>query len=201
MTRKATFGTGGLTKLRAAGYNNDHSESDEHPTTWRITTMWRTVFFPYVNYVLLFLGMGLISGAIVHMPVDPVKYTAIMLIGAAMFGFASFITEIRGQANLGVRGIVRALAFSLLLSVGIGMMSGGIQHFSDNPAYSATLIPTGFAISLFSFVLKSGVRLSVKRIYGLILACVLVLVPLSAGLNYVVGDAPAATSDGHGHGH
>ncbi|MDF2626221.1 MAG: hypothetical protein K0R39_52 [Symbiobacteriaceae bacterium] len=163
--------------------------------------MWRTVFFPYVNYVLLFLGMGLISGAIVHMPVDPVKYTAIMLIGAAMFGFASFITEIRGQANLGVRGIVRALAFSLLLSVGIGMMSGGIQHFSDNPAYSATLIPTGFAISLFSFVLKSGVRLSVKRIYGLILACVLVLVPLSAGLNYVVGDAPAATSDGHGHGH
>lgn len=163
--------------------------------------MWNTVFFPYINYVLLFLGMGLISGAIVHMPVDPAQYTLIMLIGAAMFGFASFISEIRGQENLSRAGVVRALIFSLLLSVGIGMMSGGIQHFSDNPAYSAMLIPLGFAVSLFSFVLKSGIRLSVKRLYGLLLVFVLVLVPLKMGLNYITADAPVQQGDGHGHGH
>lgn len=163
--------------------------------------MWRSVLFPYVNYVLLFLGMGLISGAIVHMPVDPFKYTLIMLVGAAMFGFASFINDLKDRDDLSTSAMVRSLLYSLLLSVGIGMMSGGIQHFSDNPAYSAMLIPIGFGVSLFSFVLKHNQRLSVKRVYAVIAIFAVLALPLKLGLDYIVGDAPAAVSDSHGHGH
>jgi len=160
--------------------------------------MWRSVLFPYVNYVLLFLGMGLISGSIVHMPVDPVKYTLIMLIGAAMFGFASFINDLKGQADMSAGAIVRSLLYSLALSVGIGMMSGGIQHFSDNPTYAAMLIPTGFGVSLFSFVLKHNPNLSVKRVYAVIAIFAVLALPLKLGLDYVVNDMPAASGEGHG---
>ena len=160
--------------------------------------MWRAVFFPYVNYVLLFLGMGLISGAIVHMPMDPLKYTLIMLVGAAMFGFASFINDLRGQTDMSLGAVIRSLAFSLLLSLGIGMISGGIQHFSDNPPYSAVLIPLGFGLSLFSFILKNSIRLSVKRVYAVIALFIVLVLPLKMGLDYIVGDAPAAAAENHG---
>lgn len=160
--------------------------------------MLRTVFFPYLTYVAQFLGMGLISGAIVHMPMDPVKYTFIMLIGASMFGFASFINDIKGQENLSLGGIVRALFFSLLLSVGIGMMGGGIQHFSDNPPYAVMLIPTGFGVSLFTFILKNNIRLSAKRTYAVVALFLVLLLPLKMGLNYIAGDAPAEQTGGHG---
>lgn len=160
--------------------------------------MWRTVFFPYISYVSLFLGMGLISGAIVHMPMDPVRYTLIMLIGAGMFGFASFVNDLRGKGDMSAAEIAQALLYSLLLSVGIGMVSGGIQHFSDNPPYSAMLIPMGFGISLFSFILKSGVVLSVKRVYAVIALFIILVLPLKVGLDYVVGAAPAAAAESHG---
>lgn len=161
-------------------------------------TLWRTVFFPYVSYVSLFLGMGLISGSLVHMPIDPFRYSWIMLVGVFMFGFASFISDISKQPDLSFGGIIRTLIFSLLLSVGIGMMSGGVQHFSDNPEWSALLIPMGLGLSLLSFILKNGIRLSVKRVYTVVLIFVLLAVPLRAGLSYMVDTTvPSEHNDGH----
>jgi len=164
------------------------------------TSMWRTVYFPYLSYVALFLGMGLISGSIVHMPVSPVRYSLIMLIGVAMFGFASFVSDIAKQENLTSAGIVRALLFSLLVSVGIGMMSGGIQHWEENPTYSAMLIPSGLGLSLFSFIVKNNVRLSVKRFYGVVLLFIVLAIPLKFTLDYMAGSV-AQTEGGGGHGH
>ncbi|HYF93694.1 MAG TPA: hypothetical protein VD969_15880 [Symbiobacteriaceae bacterium] len=100
--------------------------------------------------------------------------------------------------RLTVGAVLRSLGFSLLLSNGIGMISGGIQHFSDNPPYSAALIPLGFGLSLFSFILKNSIRLSVKRVYGVIALFIVLVVPLTIGLDYIVGDAPAATVESHG---
>lgn len=163
--------------------------------------MWRTIIFPYVNYVLLFLGMGLISGAIVHMPMDPFRYTLVLGIGAAMFGFATFINDFRGQDQMTAGAVAKSLACSLVLSVGIGMISGGIQHFSDNPAYSAMLIPLGFGLSLFSFVIKHNPKLSAKRTYAVIAIFIVLAMPLKMGLDYIVGDTPVEATDGHGGGH
>lgn len=161
-------------------------------------TMWKSVFFPYISYVALFLGMGLISGSIVHMPVDPMRYTLIMSIGIVMFGFASFVSDISKQADLSMAGIIRALVFSLLLSVGIGMMSGGVQHFGDNPTWSAMLIPSGFGLSLLSFILKNNVRLSVKRVYAVAILFVMLAVPLRVTLSYMAANT---VESGGGHGH
>lgn len=42
----------------------------------------------------VFLGMGLVSGSIVHMTIDPVKYTIVMIIGMIIFVVASLFNEI-----------------------------------------------------------------------------------------------------------
>lgn len=162
------------------------------------TGLWRTVFFPYLSYLSLFLGMGLISGAIVHMPVSPGRYSLIMFAGVLLFGFASFATDLSRQENLTAGELVQSLLFSLLLSVGVGMISGGIQHFSDNTAYASALIPLGFGVSLFSFVLKNRVKLNVKRVYALIAVFVILVVPIRISLNYIVENS-AQQSGGHGH--
>lgn len=160
-------------------------------------TLWKSVFFPYVSYVSLFLGMGLISGAIVHMPLDPARYSLIMGAGVVLFGFASFVNDMSKQTELTTGAIVRSLVFSLLISVGIGMMSGGVQHFSDNPTYSAMLIPSGFGLSLFSFVLKNNTRLSVKRFYAVVLIFAFLALPLKLSLDYMVQNTEQS-GDGHG---
>lgn len=163
-------------------------------------TLWTSVFFPYVSYVSLFLGMGLISGSLVHMPVDPVRYTLIMLVGVVLFGFASFISDISKQPDLTLGGIIRVLGFSLLLSVGIGMISGGVQHFSDNPEWATLLIPMGLTLSLVSFILKNNVNLSVKRVYAIALILLAVTVPLKVGLDYMAVTT-IESGDSHGGGH
>lgn len=163
-------------------------------------TIWRTLFLPYLSYVGLFLGMGLISGAIVHMPVDPALYTIILVIGALMFGLASFFTDLAKQEHLTLKAAIRSLAYALLLSIGIGMMSGGIQHFSDNPSYSATLIPAGIGVSLLAFILKNQINLSVKRTYAVVLIFLALAVPLKLTLDYVASEI-VTHSDGQGHGH
>lgn len=162
----------------------------------RTNTMWRAVWFPYLSYVSLFLGMGLISGSIVHMPISPGRYSIIMVAGIVLFGFASFVNELKGQEEMSQLAVARSLVFSLFLSVGIGMMSGGVQHFTDNPTYAALLIPGGFGLSLFSFVLKHRIPLTVKKAYLLIALFLVMVLPMRATLNYVAQNV--AVGDGHG---
>ena len=48
------------------------------------------------------------------------------------------------------------------------MVTGGVQHFLDNPAYSAALIPAGLVLALLAFLAREGVPLSTRlpRVVG-----------------------------------
>ncbi|MFZ5814349.1 MAG: hypothetical protein ACOY93_03495 [Bacillota bacterium] len=162
-------------------------------------TMWQTVFAPYLSYLALFLGMGLISGSIVHMPIDPIRYSLLMIIGAIMFGVASVINDMAAAANRTAGGMIRSVLGALLLSVGIGMVSGGIQHFTDIPEYAPTLIPLGLAVSLVAFIIKQQIRLSVKRIYAVGLLLLLITFPLKLSLEHAASNTTVEHGGGHGH--
>ncbi|MFI5682079.1 hypothetical protein [Streptomyces cellulosae] len=47
----------------------------------------------YLGYAATFVGAGLISGAIVHHPLDPARYTLIAVVGAGVFLFATVRNE------------------------------------------------------------------------------------------------------------
>lgn len=157
----------------------------------------RALFLSYASYVSFFLGMGLISGSIVHMPYDPARYSVLLGAGVIVFVVASLLTEVYVEKRaLTVAGVLRSLFFSLLLSVGIGMMSGGIQHFEDNMVYSATLIPLGFSVSLFAFWFKHSIKLSTRQTVMAMLIFLAVVLPLWFGLDYVAHNMEIG---GHGH--
>ncbi len=111
-----------------------------------------TMFKVYFNYISLYLGIALVGGAIVHWPNSPLKNSVLIMIGLALFLFGSYI-----EARKGGRGqLPRYLFLSALLSIGVGMISGSIQHFDDFPAYCSVLIPFGVLLSLLAYSVREA---------------------------------------------
>lgn len=160
-----------------------------------------SVLSPYLAYVGFFLGIGLVSGSVVHFPGNPIRYAIIGTVGILLFIISSLVDEIViKKRHLKESGILRVILFSVVLSVGIGMISGAIQHFTDTPTYAAILIPTGIVVSLFGFLLKNQIRLT-KAILGWSVLCLLIVcIPLGLTLRAFAQDLSTPhehTSDHH----
>lgn len=153
---------------------------------------------PYVGYVGYFVGAGLISGGIVHYPLEPARYTAIAVTGIVVFLCATLFNEVlMATERLPRMRLLRVVASSLLLSLGVGMLSGGIQHFNDFPARAATLIPTGLVVSYAAFQVRNAERSRAALRRPATLLVLVVAVALVPGLRSLVPAGPAVAHD-HG---
>ena len=105
--------------------------------------------------MLYFVGAALIAGAVVHYPIDPPVYAAICAVGAFVFLLGTIVNEFLLAAERPVlRQAIPLVCFSLLLSFGVGMVGGGIQHFEAFPERSAAMTPIGLLMSYVAFVAK-----------------------------------------------
>ncbi|MXM67991.1 hypothetical protein GR925_32300 [Streptomyces sp. HUCO-GS316] len=182
------------------------SESETGPATGgrraRRRAQKRTpVIGDYLGYAATFVGAGLISGAVVHHPLDPDRYTMIALVGAGVFLFATVLNEfILKRQRPSASKVVAIVLASLALSFGIGMLSGGLQHFEDFPERAAMLIPFGLALSFVAYVLRHDAT-RWRSIIGPTGVLVLVTAAMALfGLRGVAADM-AAESGGGGHSH
>lgn len=137
-----------------------------------------------------------------HHPLDPARYTKIAVIGVLVFLVATLVNEFLLAADRpDLPRAILVIAASLLLSLGIGMLSGGLQHFEDFPDRGAVLVPLGITVSFIAFVLKDR-ESSWRRIFGPVGLAVLLtatvsffgLRTLAAGLGEPAGES------GHSHG-
>lgn len=153
---------------------------------------------PYLGYIGYFVGAGLISGSVVHYPLDPARYALIGAAGALVFLLATVLNEFVLPRRRPAGGqLLRIVGGSLLLSMGIGMLSGGIQHFNEFPARSAVLVPAGLVVSFIAYIVRNAPQ-RWKAIIGPIgLGIVTTAVLAFAALNYL---AAHGTSAEHGHG-
>src|SRR3712207_6748791 len=157
------------------------------------------VLRPYALYVALYLGVALTGGSIVHLPLDPVRYLLIGGIGVLVFIGAS-VADARHRHAAGLEGPGGGpgpyVGWSGLLSIGLGMLSGSIQHFLDFPHYAAVLIPLGVLVSLAAYMGRE--RLSPSRPMLLRLGAVVaaVVVALALGLDLLADEMVP-----HGHDH
>lgn len=152
--------------------------------------------------MLYFVGAGLISGAVVHHPLDPARYTKIAVMGVLVFLAATVVNEfLLATDRPALRRAVLIVAASLLLSFGIGMLSGGLQHFEDFPDRGAVLVPLGITLSFIAFVLKDA-ESSWRRIFGPLGLAVLLTAAVSFfGLRAVAdGLGEPSGESGHSHG-
>ncbi|MFE4632019.1 hypothetical protein ACFRJ1_01400 [Streptomyces sp. NPDC056773] len=162
----------------------------------------RSLAARYLGYVGYFVGAGLISGAVVHHPLDPDRYTRIAVYGALVFLCATVLNEfVLTRERPGMPRLLLVMGASLLLSFGIGMLSGGLQHFDDFPARGAVLVPAGLVVSFVAYVIKDA-DTPVRRIFGLVGLAVLVTAALAfLGLREVAASLEeSAPGGGHSHG-
>ncbi|MBD0839437.1 hypothetical protein [Streptomyces sp. TRM68416] len=157
----------------------------------------------YLGYAATFVGAGLISGAIVHHPLDPTRYTLIAVIGAVVFLCATLLNEfVLTRSRPSAAKVCGVVAASLALSFGIGMLSGGLQHFEDFPDRAAMLIPFGLALSFVSYVLRHQPARwrAIVGPAGILVAATAAVAFL--GLKGIAEDMAAQPGgDGHGHSH
>lgn len=153
---------------------------------------------PYASYLAMFVGMGLISGSIVHAGQSAMRTQALILIaiGMVLFGIGSYINEVIFKTgNIAKEGIFRYILFSLFLAMGIGMISGATQHFFDTPIYASYLAPAGVFISSLAFALRNNYELSRVTWVKLIVAGLIFAGIFFALLNGYAKSLPAV--EGH----
>lgn len=89
---------------------------------------------------------------------------------------------------------------SLLLSFGIGMLSGGLQHFDDFPARGAVLVPAGIVVSFIAYVIKDA-DTPWQRIFSLLGLSIFAAAALALfGLREIAASMETAPGGGHSHG-
>ena len=117
----------------------------------------RQVLGSYLGYVGCFVGAGLISGGVVHYPLDPAHYLTLAAVGTVVFMVATVVNEfVLPAKEQRRRSVLRVVGASLALSLGIGMLSGGIAHFLDFPVRSAILVPAGLLCSFLAFSIRNA---------------------------------------------
>lgn len=152
----------------------------------------------FIGYASTYVGAALISGAVVHYPLDPPRFMVIAVTGAVMFVLATAFTEfVINRQRATTRAVMTMVPASLALSFGIGSLSGGIQHFEDVPARAAVLIPIGLALAFIAYVMRyhSQRWRSVVRPAGLALLATAALAFVA--LHQVAAGMPSAGSDDH----
>lgn len=154
----------------------------------------KRIFVPFLTFIALFIGTGFVSGSIVHMGEGINAWDASLLaIGIIFFVSGSVFQDMQqGMRRMRGEGVVFFLVLSLLLSIGIGMASGGMQHFVDTPTYSAMLIPLGLGIGFVAFLLKERINLTARE-WLILLPSVFVAVGVGMVALQAAGNALPAT--------
>lgn len=161
----------------------------------------RRIIVPFLTFIALFIGTGFVSGSIVHMGEGVNAWDlSLLAIGIVLFVGGSVFQDIQqGMKRIRGEGILWFLFLSLLLSIGIGMASGGMQHFVDTPSYSAILIPVGLLLGFIAFVLKERLLLGKREMVAVLLSVLATMTLLAIVLRSIATALPEELTHGHGH--
>lgn len=159
-----------------------------------------SLYARYVGAMLYFVGAALIAGAVVHYPIDPPVYTVICIVGALVFLLGTVVNEFVFAAERPtLRRAIALVTFSLLLSFGVGLLGGGIQHFEQFPERSAAMTPIGLLMSYAAFVAKDPEG-RWRNLFSLFGAGVLMAAVVTwFGMN-AIADSMESTGQDHSHG-
>ena len=124
--------------------------------------MKETVEKAFTSHILRYVGVGLISGSIVHIGTlggGVTRYVVLVTLGIIAFIVGTILEKGRSAITLNF------IIISVLLSIGVGMVSGGTQHYLDGPVYASFLVPLGLLLGYITYViLEDRKELKLKKI-------------------------------------
>ena len=123
------------------------------------------------------------------MPLDPKRYVLIGVIGVIIFIVASAIDARRRKlATAEGAALPGYIVWSVILSLGLGMLSGSIQHFIDFPQYAAALLALGVPVSLASYMGREKLTVRGTQLVALVIAVGVFTVVLFLGLDWIADE-------------
>ena len=116
----------------------------------------------FTSHILRYVGVGLISGSIVHMGTlggGTVHYILLVALGVTAFIVGTLMEK-------KMKDITPSLIIiSVLLAIGVGMVSGSTQHYLDGPVYASFLLPIGLFLGYTMFaLLEEKKQLTPKKV-------------------------------------
>lgn len=159
----------------------------------------KNITIPWLVYITYFLGVAFISGSIVHFPLNPRFYSIIAAIGISIFIFGAVMENRLKEQDSTSSSWVYVVISSLILSLGIGMLSGGIQHFVEVPSLAQVIIPLGVVLSIVGFVLKAKKATTVKEWQFVVVKIIVLTLPIYFLTHNLADSINHSGEDHHGH--
>ena len=151
---------------------------------------------PFIGYLLYFVGIGQIAGGVVHYPIDPSYFAMMALLGVFVFLAGTWLNEVvLPPVRPSAARIARLVSASVVLSIGVGGVSGGAQHFLQFPERSAVLIGAGLVIAYIGFAWKGSFSTQQTALVGVVVAA------LAALTFFALQPLASSIGDGGGHDH
>jgi hypothetical protein len=106
-------------------------------------------------YLAYFVGVSFQSGGIVHYSLDPGRYGKLIVIGAFIFVVGAISSDLVSDDSRlresGPAGFAIFIVSSLVLSIGVGLIGGSVQHFNDIPRRAPLFIGLGVVLSALGY--------------------------------------------------
>lgn len=128
----------------------------------------------YLVYIAKYLGVALISGSVVHIGTlqnGVMRYIILMGIGMVLM----MLGNISEAKQLGNKINTRFLLVITGLSLATGFLSGGVQHYIDNPVYAGYLLAIGGVVTYITFFMKEKSILKTKNVLLVVLLGIVIL--------------------------
>lgn len=129
----------------------------------------------YFIYIIKYLGVALIAGSVVHVGTLHNGTTRYIVLGIAGLLLMVLGNLIEAKQN-GEKINMKYLAIITGLSLATGFLSGGIQHYLDNPGYAGYLLATGLLFSYIIFFMKDKIKVAARNVCVVALISILILI-------------------------
>ncbi len=149
----------------------------------------------FLVYLTSYLGVALIGGSIVHvgtLDAHSIRYVVLGVIGLVLMitGNVMEAQIQREPLNIKYFGIVSALA------IATGFLSGGIQHYLDNPVYAGYLLAIGLMVAYVAFARKYHLSTTPVGLMAIITLAIVIVTVSNTILHDVI---PHEVGGGHTH--
>jgi uncharacterized cupredoxin-like copper-binding protein len=151
----------------------------------------------HATMLLKYSGISFISGAVNHGFFSGTRSLWTAAMGIVLFVLGAWLEH--RQSEQRSQGLVQALVWGSLLSVGLGFFTGGLQHFPDSPARSAWVVPLGFVLSVLALALSSPSLWRRSASLYVLTGAVLVSAGSWGAYQWLLGH-PDFAATGHSHG-
>jgi hypothetical protein len=153
-------------------------------------------------YLAYFIGVSFQSGGIVHYSLDPSRYGKLIVIGAVIFVVGAISSDLISKESRlrdsGPSGFIAFIASSLVLSIGVGMIGGSVQHFNDIPGRAPIYVGLGIVLSALGYHGRFQPHHTKKEFFGAMVLVSSLAIPAVIALRSYAASLPVTTEHAHG---